>query len=150
MRHFSGEQKQAESESWKGPRAGQSGVLGRLVLARVPTGSPPLVTQLLLNLKREGQSEGGGCCFILVLVFSPPPTRLSSAICSTLENVMKRVPSLRRLMQTTLISCCSFQSETKVSEKKKKEGFSPRIKLGVCPLHLSDSACKSISRFPCI
>lgn len=114
---------------------------------------PSLVIQLLLNLKREGQREGGGCCFIPVPVLFPPDplTLLSSAICSTLENVMKRVPSLRRLMQTTLISCCSFQSETKVSEKKKqkKEGFSPRIKLGVCPLHLSDSACKSISRFPC-
>ncbi|MEQ2232325.1 hypothetical protein ILYODFUR_010017 [Ilyodon furcidens] len=66
MRHISGEQRQTErdrlrndrnlfpqSESRKAPQAGLSGILGQLVLPCIPTSSPRLVTQLLLNLKSE-------------------------------------------------------------------------------------------------
>ncbi|MEQ2194409.1 hypothetical protein XENOCAPTIV_028962, partial [Xenoophorus captivus] len=42
-----------QSESRKAPQAGLSDMLGQLVLPCIPTSSPRLVTQLLLNLKSE-------------------------------------------------------------------------------------------------
>lgn len=67
MRHISGEQRQTErdrqkndrsllpqSESWKAPPAGQGGILGRLVLPRIPTSSPTHCSTLI-----KSEEEGG-------------------------------------------------------------------------------------------
>lgn len=110
----------------------QSGISGDAACFAFP---PALLYSLLnfywiWNVKRRRRgglvlSHSVSVLFLYPLVF---------LYLSAVGNVTQREPSLRQLMQTRLISWCSFQSETEHTEKK----FASQscVKLGVCPLHL--------------